>query len=374
MKKILLLLFIVFISCDSPSESPLEIALASKRPAIRNVMENPSKFEVQILFTQIEEDANGNTTFTDYSYQLDAKNYFYPASSVKLPAAVLALELLDKTEGISPLTPYSITGDSIRHTVAGDVKQIFAVSDNDAYNRLYELLGRDYINKSLRGKGLQPVRIAHRLEVENAANAQCDTLRFNFGINLGGGKDLPIENISAENLKKGLGFMRNDSLISEAMDFSEKNYFPLETQHNLMKRLFFEKNFSAAERFELTASSKKLLQEAMYTVPRKAGYNEGEFYDSYVKFLMYGDTRGRIQDHIKIYNKVGFAYGTLTDTALITDEKANISFLLSATITVNENGIFNDDIYEYEAIGLPFLAQLGRELYNLELERKKPIE
>jgi hypothetical protein len=337
-------------------------------------MENPSKFEVQILFTQIEKDANGKAIFTDYSYQLDNKNYFYPASSVKLPVAVLALELLDKTEGISPLTPYNITGDSIRHSVADDVKQIFAVSDNEAYNRLYELLGRDYINASLREKGLQPVRIAHRLEVENAANAQRDTIHFNFGINLGGGKDLPVEKISTENLQKGIGFLRNDSLISEAMDFSEKNYFPLETQHNLMKRLFFEKNFTLAEQFQLTASSKKLLQEAMYIVPRKAGYNEGEFYDSYVKFLMYGDTRGRIQDHIKIYNKVGYAYGTLTDTALITDEKANISFLLSATITVNENGILNDDIYEYEAIGLPFMAQLGRELYNSELERKKQSE
>lgn len=374
MKNILLLVLILFLSCDPPSKSPLEIALASERPAIKKVMENLAKFEVQILFTQIENDVNGKATFTDYSYQLDEKNYFYPASSVKLPVAVLALELLDKTEGISALTPYVISGDSLPHTVADDVKRIFAVSDNEAYNRLYELLGRDYVNTFLRKKELQPVRIAHRLEAENAANAQCDTLHFSFGINLGGGTDLPVEKISVKNLHKGLGFMRNDSLISEAMDFSEKNYFPLATQHNLMKRLFFEENFSEAERFQLTAASKKLLKEAMYLVPRKAGYSEGEFYDSYVKFLMYGDTRGRIQDRIKIYNKVGFAYGTLTDTALITDEKANISFLLSATITVNENGILNDDLYEYEAIGLPFLAQLGRELYNFELERKKQIQ
>ena len=158
MKKILLLVLILFLSCDPPPKSPLEIALASERPAIKKVMENLAKFEVQILFTQIENDVNGKATFTDYSYQLDEKNYFYPASSVKLPVAVLALELLDKTEGISALTPYVISGDSLPHTVADDVKRIFAVSDNEAFNRLYELLGRDYVNTFLRKKELQPVR------------------------------------------------------------------------------------------------------------------------------------------------------------------------------------------------------------------------
>jgi hypothetical protein len=36
---------------------------------------------------------------------------------------------------------------------------------------------------------------------------------------------------------------------------------------------------------------------------------------------------------------------------------------------VNKDGIFNDDAYEYEEIGIPFLAQLGREIYQQELKR-----
>jgi len=72
---------------------------------------------------------------------------------------------------------------------------------------------------------------------------------------------------------------------------------------------------------------------------------------------------------MKIYNKVGYAYGTLTETAYIVDEENGIDFLLSATLLVNNNGIFNDDTYEYDEIGIPFLAQLGRELYLLELEK-----
>jgi hypothetical protein len=63
---------------------------------------------------------------------------------------------------------------------------------------------------------------------------------------------------------------------------------------------------------------------------------------------------------IRIYNKVGYAYGTLTDVAYIRDENNNIEFFLTATILVNENMIFNDDIYEFEQIGIPFLGALGR--------------
>jgi len=47
-----------------------------------------------------------------------------------------------------------------------------------------------------------------------------------------------------------------------------------------------------------------------------------------------------------------------------------VEFLLSAVIYVNEDEIFNDDKYEYDEIGLPFLANLGRVIYKYELERK----
>jgi hypothetical protein len=86
---------------------------------------------------------------------------------------------------------------------------------------------------------------------------------------------------------------------------------------------------------------------------------------------MFGDNTDPMPDHIKIYNKVGYAYGTLTDCAYIKDAENDVDFILTATILVNSNGIFNDNTYEYDEIGIPFLAQLGREIYEIELERKK---
>ena len=45
-------------------------------------------------------------------------------------------------------------------------------------------------------------------------------------------------------------------------------------------------------------------------------------------------------------------------------------FFLTATILVNENKIFNDDIYESDQIGIPFLAALGRAVLE-ELKKDK---
>jgi len=367
--KRLLIAVLFLISCDAGLNDPLRTTLESDNPAIRAIMQNPDNHQVQIIYTRIERTESDTVIFHDYSYNLDENNYFYPASTVKLPAAVLALEYLQTVEDVTTETKYTILRDSLTHTIADDIRQIFAVSDNEAYNRLYELLGRDYMNRKLRSKDIKPVRIAHRLSTPNSEKDQTDTLFFQAGdriVTLGGGVDQPVEPLNIRNIKKGIGFMRNDSLIQEPMDFSRKNYFPLETQHSLMKRLFFPEKFTEAQRFNLSRQHNELLKKNMHLVPRKNGYDETEFYDSYGKFFIFGDSKERIPDHIKIYNKVGWAFGTLTETAYITDEQAGIEFFLSATILVNENQIFNDDQYEFESLGVPFLAQLGREIYDLE--------
>jgi uncharacterized alpha/beta hydrolase family protein len=109
----------------------------------------------------------------------------------------------------------------------------------------------------------------------------------------------------------------------------------------------------------------------MQKLPREQGYDPKIYYDSYGKFLWFGDTKKQLPKHIKIYNKVGYAYGTLTDCAYIEDRKNNLSYFVTATILVNQNGIFNDNNYEYDSIGIPFLAKLGRQIHTYEKYRKK---
>ena len=87
---------------------------------------------------------------------------------------------------------------------------------------------------------------------------------------------------------------------------------------------------------------------------------------------MFGGAQQHIPDNLRIYNKVGNAYGFLTDAAYIVDLDAGIEFLLAATIYVNENQTFNDDQYEYDEVGLPFLRDLGQAIYEVELKRARP--
>jgi len=89
------------------------------------------------------------------------------------------------------------------------------------------------------------------------------------------------------------------------------------------------------------------------------------------KFLFYGSEKVKPQSNIKILNKVGDAYGFLTDVAYITDSVNNVEFMLSATILCNKDGIFNDNQYDYDTIGFPFMKQLGKLIYDYELKRKK---
>ncbi|MGS0524575.1 hypothetical protein ACU8V7_04580 [Zobellia nedashkovskayae] len=159
--------------------------------------------------------------------------------------------------------------------------------------------------------------------------------------------------------------------MTEAFDFSLKNYYPIETQDAILKRIIFPETFAENERFNMNEEQRNFLLSAMYTVPRKIGYDPKEYNDSYCKFFIYGDTKENIPENIKIYNKVGFAYGTLTDCAYIKDTENNVEFMITATLLVNKNGIFNDNTYEYDEVGIPFLAELGRQLYAYELKRKQ---
>ena len=372
---LLILLTPLFYGCGLKSNILKQISI-SKNPELSKIFISPENYEVQIIYTRIIRQ-KGKIEFKDYKYRVDPEAYFYPASTVKLPIAVLSLEKLNELQDegvpINKTTIYHFEDDSISYTIENDIKAIFAVSDNDAYNRLFEFLGQDYINSKLKSKALAPIRISHRFSGEGSADTLTRQMIFETS---DGNFKLPVTNNAAiDSLKifdvlKGVGYIKDEEKINQPFSFALKNYFPLETQHNLMKKLFFQEVYETEKVFQLKKEDREFLKNAMSVLPREMNYDETEFYDSYGKFFVYGDSKDRIPSHVKIYNKVGYAYGTLTETAYIKDEKNNVDFLLSATILVNKNRIFNDDTYEYESVGIPFLAELGRQIYEKELKRK----
>lgn len=355
-------------------KDPLDKALSSKSPLITRVMDNLKAHEIQIRYTQIDR-RNDSIQFTDFDFQVNKNNYFYPASTAKFPAAVATLEKLHEIDSLSLYTRFYVEGDSVETTFAKAISEIFAISDNAANNRLVEFLGQDDLNHRMRRRGVEPIRIAHRLSAPNGDDVTTKPLVIYLNdsttvlskpiINS------PAKPLQLHRIKKGKAYYDDDSLQMAPFDFSLKNYFPIQAQNALIKRIIFPEAFPKEQRFDLSDEQRSFLLEAMHILPAKLGYDPEEYYDSYVKFFMFGDDYDPMPEHIKIYNKVGYAYGTLTDCAYIQDTKNNIDFIVNATILVNSNGVFNDDDYDYDTVGIPFLAQLGRELYEYELNRKR---
>jgi hypothetical protein len=223
------------------------------------VLARAGEHRLQILYTQIDRDAANRPVFRSFSFGL-TDEYFYPASTVKLPAAVLALEKLRDlaVPGLTRDTPLRIEAATAPQaavdrdpskadglpTIAHYVKKVFLVSDNDAFNRLYEFLGQREINERLWSRGFADARILRRLEAA------------------------------------------------------------LDPEENRLTNPFV--------------------------------FFEGE--------------RVLYPSRMRVFNKVGDAYGYLIDDAYVVDFEAGVEFLLTAVIHVNADHVFNDDAYEYDEI------------------------
>ena len=168
--------------------------------------------------------------------------------------------------------------------------------------------------------------------------------------------------------------MNNEAeIINEPFDFRYKNYVSIQDLHDMLKVVIFPESVSERARFNLTSDDYQSLYRAMAQFPQESESPKYDEPDNYVKFWMYGDRDSTFQipKNIRILNKVGWAYGYLTDVAYITDTENDIEFFLVGTIHVNKNQTYNDGVYEYESEGLPFFAELGQAVYEYERERKR---
>ena len=75
--------------------------------------------------------------------------------------------------------------------------------------------------------------------------------------------------------------------------------------------------------------------------------------------------------HVRVFNKVGWAYGFMTDVSYVADFRNKVEFMLTATVYTNSDGVLNDNLYEYKEIGWPFLYEVGQTLYQHELKRSR---
>ncbi|MGB3467949.1 MAG: serine hydrolase [Cyclobacteriaceae bacterium] len=390
------LCFCLIWSC-AEEKNPLKKVIAGDS-FLQTLAQNPDH-EVQIIYTKIDRDENQKPHFTTYTFQYDSERYIYPASTVKLPVALLALEEIENLR-IKGLTANSFmvtdsasvnqtavytdaTASNLKPSVAQYIKKILLTSDNDAYNRLYEFLGQDTINENLRRKGYDETRIIHRLSLPLTPEENLLANPITFFENDTAIYELPLRKSSGryhtdKQVFKGKGYEKNGKTVMEPFDFTYKNFFPLHEQHRMLMALFFPDQFPAHQ-FRLPGTSHDLIYRYMGMMPQESEIssyqNREDYWPAYVKFLMYGSAPDTVPPaNIRIFNKIGQAYGYLIDNAYIVDFDNNVEFILSAVIHVNKNKIYNDGVYEYDSIGFPFMAEVGKAVYKMELERTKPVK
>ncbi|RYY31697.1 MAG: hypothetical protein EOO04_00010 [Chitinophagaceae bacterium] len=396
-----LFLLTVFVStsrlvAQSVNQKMLENLLREKAsPALLKVLDNPQKFRYQLIYTRIDRNKKNEPTFANYGFRVNKAEYFNPASMVKMPVALVALEKMNslRDRKIEKFTTMLTDSSYERQTVVREdtssstgfpsvahyIKKIFLVSDNDAYNRLYEFTGQQYLNERLWEMGYKDLRITRRFVTMNEdQNRHTNQVRFMDGARLLYTQPPAVSKLSFDFSKQQLigkaHYNREEQLIDSPMNFTTHNNAPLADLQQILQSVMFPASVPAKKRFSLTPDDYTFLYRYMSMLPSQSktpSYDTSEFFDSYTKFFMFKSGRSSIPEHIKVFNKTGWSYGFLTDVAYIADVKNGVEFMLSGVIYVNEDGVLNDDKYEYEEIGYPFFKEVGDIIYQHELERPR---
>lgn len=377
------------------SDKLLENIFADEKDSLfQSVLRHPEIYRYQIIYTQINRDKNNIPSFTNYYYNYDSLRYFNPASTVKMPLAFLSLEKLNQLHNhMNMFTPMQFDSGYSRQTIlykdstaenglpsiAQFIRKAFLVSDNDAYNRMYEFVGQQTINRRMHEMGYPDFRITRRFIRMNAdENRHTNPIRF---IKPDGALIYlqPVafnqDSFDFSHINKmGKAYMNaQDSLVNEPIDFTTANNVTVYHLQQLLQAVLFPNSVAVERRFQLSKNDYAFLYRYLSQYPSETNYpkyDTGLYYDSYVKFFFKSGGHN-IPNYVRVFNKVGWAYGCLTDVSYVADFKNRVEFMLTATIYVNSDGVMNDNKYDYDSIGYPFMYKLGQCIYQYELKRAR---
>ena len=382
MKRILLLaVFSSLLSCNS---NPIELVLKSD-PYLKEIIKDKEDYEIQVMLTKVNHD-NTKIDFQNYQYQHDENQYFYPASTIKLPIVVLTLkkinELRSKGSDITLKSKIILNNvdnysnfklqDSIT-SFQNLIADIFLVSDNSASNILIDFIGYNYFNDEMQNAGFDRTYLNHKFNPDPYVNStwQISDLDNNMISSINDNQKIIKADEKTNGLDKGERRYFNGEILDESLNFSEKNRFSITDMHNLIKYIFYPEIFDKANTFNLNVEDYDFIRYWMsrftYEDIGEKFIGDEKFFETYNKFFIHGDEQSVSNEQIRVYNKIGQAYGTSIDNGLIKNYQNNVEFILTSTIYTNKNKVINDNLYEYDDIAEPFLAKLSRAIYK-ELE------
>ena len=394
-----LLLLVISNKLTAQWPAPFSSILSGIQDSVtKKVLVNPKTYRYQLVYTKIDRDQNGIPHFTNYTLHADPENYFNPASMVKMPLAFLAMEKLYELNlpGVNKYTTMQFdsnyqrqvamyadsSAENKKPSIAHFIKRAFLISENDPYNRLYQFVGQGPTNQKLIAKGYTSTKITRQFMGYTE-----DQNRHTNGIQFMDEKGLPILKLAPQYNKDSFQFgapiligdahwNSKDEVVNAPFDFTRHNNISLVDMQKMLQSVIFPTSVPKQNRFNMTEADRLFLLQYLSQYPSETNYpkyDSAHFYDSYVKFF-FQDSTHAMPKHIRVFNKVGWAYGFLTDVSYVLDTKNNIDYMLSATVYVNSDGVVNDSKYDEETVGFPFLNKVGTAFYEYELKRPRKFK
>lgn len=375
-----------------------KLLLKQMPPETHEILQNPDQYRLQIIFTQVNRDANNRPSLRHYTFQLDTNRYFYPASLIKLPAAIMALEKINDLN-ISQFSKFSkvIVGRGYGcqlpdygnpqypggySSLAQYIKTALVVSDNITFDHLYEFCGQQYLHEQLWDKGYRSVRVLHRLGsvCTPEENRITNPMTFYEGDSIVYKQPQLSNPFVYKNVVNGLRvgkaqILPDGSFSPTPADFTFRNFISLKDAHEMLIAVMMPAAMPRAKRFKLKADDYKFLHKHLSMYPsemRGPSYDPQENWDAKFKYLYYGmDPNAEINPNLRIFNKVGIAIGFVCDVAYFVDFETKTEFFLSTSMYVNKSDIAFGGVYEFESVALPFFKALGQTLFEFEKSRRK---
>ena len=394
-----LLLLVISNKLTAQWPAPFSSILSGIQDSVtKKVLANPKTYRYQLVYTKIDRDQNGIPHFTNYTLHADPENYFNPASMVKMPLAFLAMEKLYELNlpGVNKYTTMQFdsnyqrqvamyadsSAENKKPSIAHFIKRAFLISENDPYNRLYQFVGQGPTNQKLIAKGYTSTKITRQFMGYTE-----DQNRHTNGIQFMDENGLPILKLAPQYNKDSFQFgapiligdahwNSKDEVVNAPFDFTRHNNISLVDMQKMLQSVIFPASVPKQNRFNMTEADRLFLMQYLSQYPSETNYpkyDSAHFYDSYVKFF-FQDSTHVMPKHIRVFNKVGWAYGFLTDVSYVLDTKNNIDYMLSATVYVNSDGVVNDSKYDEESVGFPFLNKVGTAFYEYELKRPRKFK
>ena len=379
MRSIISLLILIYLSIASAlgqqktasvcyqysSTDLLDAAFRSEKGFFDSVLAHLDDWRVQCLYSQIDRKLNGSPQIKTFRLNRDTC-FLYPSLSTHLPLAALSYQRIQELsfKGIdlhTTMITESAREEQVpayndprwadgRPTIGRYICNLLLFHDKHSFDRLYEFLGQEYILQEYY-RSRYDIRYAGRQQEESEVTASY-TNPINF---LDQSSSLKYSIPERQNTKDFPAF-------SNGIFPGKVNALTLESLQELLCGLAYADFSECRHRLRIDREGRDFLMKYMSQTTVETDYPLFSPKEKKHPALAKGISE---YEGIRIFHTGGVENGQWLESLFVVDTLNNIEFALSLAM-VQPAGVSSEVIDQ-------FFSDLGLVIYDLELNRQRPV-